>query len=107
MIKELVEKRQRLHEENAALLAKAAKDGRDVLTADEETEWQSRDLAIEQLGKNIEMRVKQDAIEKRLAEVEERKSAPNGGPPERPTVSARLNRGKADFEMALRGWFIK
>lgn len=107
MIKELVEKRQRLHEENAALLAKAAKDGRDVLTAEEETEWQSRDQAIEQLGKNIDMRLRQDAIEKRLAEVEERKSAPSPAPNERPTVSARLSRGKADFELALRGWFIK
>jgi HK97 family phage major capsid protein len=106
MIKELVEKRQRLHEENAALLAKAAKDGRDVLTADEETEWQSRDQAIEQLGKNIDMRVRQEAIEKRLAEVEERKTAPSA-PAERPTVNARLSRGKNDFEMALRGWFIK
>ena len=39
MIKELIEKRQRLHEENAEILAKASKEGRDVLTADEEQEW--------------------------------------------------------------------
>jgi HK97 family phage major capsid protein len=106
MIKELNEKRHRLHEENAALLAKAAKDGRDVLTAEEEQEWQSRDQAIEAISKNIEMRVKSEAIEKRLSEVEERKTTPTvpGLPP---TVSARLTRGKADFEMALRGWFIK
>ena len=38
MIKELIEKRQRLHEENA-ILQKAAKEGRDVLNADEEQEW--------------------------------------------------------------------
>jgi HK97 family phage major capsid protein len=106
MIKELNEKRHRLHEENAALLAKAAKDGRDVLTADEEQEWQSRDAAIEALTKNIEMRAKTEAIEKRLAEVEERKTQPSvPGMPA--SVSTRLNRGKADFEMALRGWFIR
>lgn len=106
MIKELSEKRHRLHEENAALLAKIAKDGRDVLTAEEETEWQSRDQAIEAITKNIEMRAKTEAIEKRLSEVEERKTLPTipGAPP---TVSARLSRGKADFEMALRAWFIR
>jgi HK97 family phage major capsid protein len=106
MIKELNEKRHRLHEENAALLAKAAKDGRDVLTADEEQEWQSRDQAIEAITKNIDMRAKTEAIEKRLSEVEERKTLPTV-PGLAPTVSARLSRGKADFEMALRGWFIR
>jgi len=108
MIKELIEKRQRLHDENGALLAKAAKDGRDVLTDEEESEWKSRDQAIEQLSKNIEMRVRQDAIEKRLAEVEERKTTPSPAPDngDRPTVRGRLSRGRADFEMALRGWFI-
>src|SRR5262245_465790 len=108
MIKELVEKRQRLHDENAALLAKITKDGRDVLTDEESAEWESRDQAIELLSKNIEMRQKQERIAVRLAEVEERKSAPsqpsNG---DRPTVSSRLSRGRADFELALRGWFIK
>src|SRR5580765_7511352 len=99
MIKELVEKRQRLHEDNAALLAKAAKDGRDVLTADEEQEWQSRDQAIEAITKNIDMRVKTEAIEKRLAEVEERKTAPTAPNAQPPSVSSRLNRGRADFDM--------
>jgi hypothetical protein len=49
MVKELIEKRQRLHEENAALLAKTVKEGRDVLTPDEESEWQGRDAAIDAL----------------------------------------------------------
>jgi HK97 family phage major capsid protein len=112
MIKELIEKRQRLHEENAAILAKAQKDGRDVLNADEETEWQSRDLAIEALTKNITMRLKQEQIDARLAEVEDRKVEPaqpgdiNGGGGTGTVAVRRLARGKLDFEMALRGWFI-
>ncbi len=81
MKKEPTEKRQRLHEENAEILSKAAKEGRDVLMADEEQEWQSRDAAIDALTKNIMMRMRQDEIERRIGEVEERKTqpAPAGG----------------------------
>jgi HK97 family phage major capsid protein len=110
MIQELVEKRRRLHEENTALLQKAKADNRDVLNADEETEWQSRDAAIEALSKNIEMRRRQERIEQTLAEPTERRTDP--GPLElRPAGASaaalsRLARGTADFEMALRGWFI-
>ena len=108
MIKELIEKRQRLHEENTALLQKAQKDGRDVLNADEESEWQSRDQAIEALTKNIQMRAKQDEIQKRLTEVEERKTDANPVADASGTAAIRrLARGKNDFEMALRGWFIR
>jgi HK97 family phage major capsid protein len=110
MIAELEEKRKRLHHENTALLQKAKADGKDVLTPDEEAEWQSRDQAIEALTKNIEMRRKQERIETALAEPQERRTEP--GPLEtRPAGAAtaalsRLARGAADFEMALRGWFI-
>ena len=107
MIKELIEKRQRLHEENAALLKKVAQDGRDVMNGDEEAEWQGRDAAIEALTKNITMRLKQDQIEKSLAEVEERKVEPaqvrdgSGS-----AALRRLAQGKGDFSMALRGWLL-
>src|SRR5262245_7377217 len=110
MIQELVEKRKRLHEENTALLQKAKADGRDVLNGDEETEWQSRDAAIEALSKNIEMRRKQERIEQALAEPAERRTDPAALDPRPAGASAaalsRLARGTADFEMALRGWFI-
>ncbi len=109
MIKELIEKRARLHEENAALLAKAQKEGRDVLTADEETEWSSRDGAIEAISKNITMRQKQDDIEQRLAEVADSPKVQRGDPaPEvKPRAMQQLRRGQADLDMALRAWFLR
>jgi hypothetical protein len=109
MIKELIEKRQRLHEENAAILAKVAKDQRDVLNADEETEWQSRDAAIDALTKNITMRLRQDEVERRIGEAEQRKTEPSTPGPESSSGSSamrRLARGRDDFDMALRGWFL-
>ena len=109
MIKELIEKRQRLHEENAALLSKAQKDGRDVLNSDEETEWQGRDTAIEALSKNITMRLKQDEIEKYLTTAEERKVQPtqvSDGTGNGTRAIRSLARGRNDFDMALRGWFL-
>jgi HK97 family phage major capsid protein len=113
MIKELIEKRARLHEENAALLTKVQKDGREVMNSDEESEWQGRDLAIEALTKNIAMRQKSEQIEKALAEPEPGKvhrSDPlaehgsNGHGSTRAVMS--LRRGRHDFDMALRGWFL-
>jgi len=109
MVKELIEKRDRLTEENAALLAKVQKDGRDVMNGDEETEWQSRDAAIEALQKNVVMRLKQKQIEDRLTEVQDRKVEPlqPGAQPGTGTAAIRrLARGRDDFEAALRGWFI-
>jgi len=52
----LTEQRQRLHEENAAILARAATEDRDVLTTDEEQAWQSREAAIEALTTTIMLR---------------------------------------------------
>jgi HK97 family phage major capsid protein len=107
MIKELIEKRQRLHEENAALLKKVAQDGRDVMNAAEEEEWQSRDAAIEALTKNVMMRQKQAKIEASLAEVEERKVEPSQVRDGSGTAAIRrLAQGRGDFAMALRGWFL-
>jgi len=109
MLKELIEKRQRLHEENAAILQKAQKDGRDVLNGDEEQEWQSRDQAIEALDKNIVMRQKQAAIEARLSEGErvvEAAQVRGDGPGTGTAAIRKLARGRDDFAMALRGWFL-
>jgi len=109
VIKELIEKRQRLHEENAALLAKVAKDGRDIMSADEEQEWQSRDGAIEALTSNIMKRQKQDEWEQRIAEVEERKTQPTqpGGLDSGAKAALRrVQRTREDFDLALRGWFL-
>jgi HK97 family phage major capsid protein len=111
MLKELIEKRARLHEENVALINQAKKDGRDVLNADEEQEWQERDAALEAVSRQIDRLHKQDQIEKRLAEVEDRKAAP-GDPMadahHRTSATARLaiQRGQHDSEMALRAWFL-
>lgn len=113
MIKELIEKRLRLHNENAAILQKAKADGRDVLTGDEEQEWQSRDAAIEALTKNIEMRKKQERIDEALASVDERRTEPNpingNGASETRQLAPgtrQLQQGREDFEMALRAWFL-
>lgn len=113
MIKELVEKRQRLHEENAALLTKVQKDGRDVMTGDEESEWNGRDAAITALSKNIEMRVRQEEIDKALAEPvpgKIQRADPLGEPGSNGHSATRavmsLRRGRQDFDMALRGWFL-
>ena len=107
MIKELIEKRQRLHEEQTARLLKVQKDGREVMNSDEETEWQGCDAAIEALSKNIMMRQKQEAIEARLAEVEERKVAPAAPSDGSGTATLRrLKSGRGDFELAIRGWFL-
>lgn len=110
MISELIEKRRRLHEENVALLQKAKADGRDVLNPDEEQEWQNRDAAVEALTRNIDMRVKQERIEKALAEPEERKAEPNPIATERRTSldgQNQLRQSRQDFEMGLRGWFLQ
>lgn len=107
MVKELIEKRNRLHEENVALLLKVQKDGRDVMNSDEEAEWQSRDAAIEALNKNIEMRIKQDQIAARLAEVEDRQvAAPAVSEGPGTAAVRRLSAGRNDFDMAIRGWFL-
>jgi HK97 family phage major capsid protein len=108
MVKELVEKRKRLHEENIALLAKVQKDGRELMSAEEEQEWQARDQAIEALGKNIEMRIKQDAIEARLAEVEPRKTAPAAEPEPRsgPAAIRYARRGQEEAARGLRLWLL-
>jgi HK97 family phage major capsid protein len=114
MVNELIEKRKRLHEENSALLAKAQKDGRDVLTADEETEWQGRDAAIEAISKNIVMRTKQEKIEKALAEVADEPKAHRSADPtniDDPRTSEgamrQVRRGQVDLDMALRAWFLR
>jgi HK97 family phage major capsid protein len=112
MIAELSEKRKRLHEEATSILQKAKADGRDVLTPDEEQAWQSRDQAGEALDRNIAMYKKQQQIEAALSAVEERKADPNPIQPADGTrpVSAlgmrQLQRGREDFETALRGWFL-
>lgn len=111
MIKELIEKRSRLAEENAQILAKAAKDGRDILNPDEDTEWQSRDAAIDALTKNIMMRQRQEATERLISDAEERKTEPSapgadGSASGSAVALRRLARGRDDFDMALRGWFL-
>jgi HK97 family phage major capsid protein len=111
MIAELIEKRRRLWDENTVILQKSKADGRDVLNPDEEQEWQSRDQAIEALTKNIQMRQKQDRIEAMLSEAEERKTAPDPLPAQGPARGfaagmRQLQRGREDFELALRGWFL-
>jgi HK97 family phage major capsid protein len=109
MITELIEKRRRLHEENVTLLKRSKDDGRDVLTAEEELEWQNRDAAIEALTKNITMRQRQDQIDAALAEVQERKTeaAPVSLTPRTSRVGMQeLQRGQKDLEMSLRAWFL-
>src|SRR5262245_4103039 len=107
MIAELIEKRQRLHHENVAILQKSKADGRDVLNPDEEGEWQSRDAAIEALTKQIERYKKQEQIEKALGAPEERKTAPNPIEIRNSDIGRQqLRQGARDFEDALRGWFL-
>lgn len=109
MIAELIEKRRRLWEENTAILQKLKADGRDVCNPDEEQEFQARDQAIEALTRNIQMRQKQDQVERVLLEAEERKTAPDPlPPPPRSTAVGmrQLQRGREDFENALRAWFL-
>lgn len=109
MLKELIEKRKRLHEENVALLVKAKQDGRDTLNPDEETEWQGRDAAYEAVTRQIERYQKQAAIEQALAEPQARQVEP-AQPATEPRTSAvqsrQLQRGQADLEMAMRAWFL-
>jgi HK97 family phage major capsid protein len=110
MIPELIEKRLRLHHENTALMQRVKADGREVPNSDEEQEWQSRDLAIEALSKQITRLQKQQAIEAMLAEPEPRKTEPNpinGAALAIPPGAGltRLRQSNQDFEDALRGWF--
>jgi HK97 family phage major capsid protein len=109
MVNELKEKRARLHRENGALLDKVKSDGRDIPTEEEESEFQSRSQAIDGLSRQIDRYVRQEEIDKRLAEVSDRRTQPSDPMAETRTIGAAMRgmqRGQADLDMALRAWFL-
>src|SRR5262245_10861340 len=109
MLKELIEKRKRLHEENVALLQRSKDAGQDVLNPDQETEWQSRDEAIEAISKQISRYERQSRIDARLAEVGESRVAPPD-----PMLETRgshamvrsMQRTQLDLDLSLRAWLL-
>src|SRR5262245_13525568 len=110
MIPELVEKQKRLHAEMTAILQGARSDGRETLNGDEEQNWQARNLAYDAVSAQIVRYQKQAEIEAALAAPEERRAAPNPVGDARPSSGLalqHLRQSSADFEMALRGWFLR
>src|SRR5262245_22701054 len=75
-VKELREKRANLAELANAILKKAHDDKREVLTSEEEQEWQRIHDEIDALKRHIDMQEKQEAVTKQLGEPVERKVEP-------------------------------
>jgi HK97 family phage major capsid protein len=107
--KELREKRVALAEKAAAILKKAHDDQREILTGDEETEWQAIHADIDRLARHIEMQERQEALAKSLEDPQARRTEPNAtkdeGRDSRMAMS-QLARGQADTERALRSWLL-
>jgi len=111
--KELRDKRANLAEQAAKILTKAHEDSRELLTAEEDQEWQRLHDDIEKIGRHIDMQERQDALNRRLEEGQPLKSErpqPNGdegrvGRDSRAAIS-RLARGQDDSNRALRAWLL-
>jgi HK97 family phage major capsid protein len=109
-IKGLREKRTALAEEAASILKRASDDGRETLRGEEEETWQKLHADIDALGKNIEMREKQEDLDKALSETAGRRTDPTPpavhGSVERGSMEAlRLSRrGQEEAGEALRSW---
>lgn len=109
--KELREKRAGLAEEAASILKKAHDDKRDVLTTDEDAKWQALHDDIDKLLRQITMQERQEAIEKSLAEPQERKAEPgavrSATDDRSPSAEMRrLRMGQEDSLRALRTWLL-
>jgi HK97 family phage major capsid protein len=107
-IKELIDKRVELHEANAALLKKAHDDKREMLTADEDQEWNNRDAEIDKLSSHIAKLERQEKLTKALAEPAERMVQATNPAEPRTSVTAmqHLRKGQEDSIRALRTWLL-
>lgn len=107
-IKELREKRAALAAQAAAILKKAHDDQRELLTSDEEQEWQRLHDDVDKLGKHIEMQERQEAITATLEAPTARRTEPTQPSPEGGSRAAMslLQKGKQDSERALRAWML-
>ncbi len=100
MIKELIEKRARLAEEANGILTRSAKENHEVLTSDEETKFNALHAEIDGLTKSIELREKQEQIEKHLAQPQDRKTSATR------TMQGHVQRAALERELILRGWLL-
>jgi HK97 family phage major capsid protein len=99
MIKDLIEKRANLAKQASDILAKAQTEKRDVLNSDEETQFNALHTEIEQISKTVEMREKQEQIEKHLAEPQSRKT-------EVRTIQSHVRQAEIDRDLLFRGWLL-
>lgn len=114
---ELQDKRKKLAEQAGDILLKAQDEGRECNTS-EDSEWHKIHDEIDKLGKQLEMRTRQEAIEKQLAEPEARRVPPEPMRPSEPLAERngqdrsslraidRLQRSQGDASRALRLWLL-
>lgn len=112
MLKELVEKRLRLHEQAQAILKKASEEERENLTAEEQQEFDRLHAEMDGLKATIERIQRSDAVEKELAESAKRKTEPNrpavdppaGGDPA--PSSRQIQASEEDRLLGFRAWLM-
>lgn len=114
LTKSLREKRKQLSEDAGAILTKAGEEGREMLRADEEEQYQKLHVDIDALTRHIDAREKQEDLERRLNESQGRRSEPArpdsevraGSDPNSAAAMSRVSRGKVESLEALRTWAL-
>lgn len=113
MLKDLVEKRLRLHEQAQAILKKATEEKREKLTAEEQQEFDRLHTEMDDLRQTIDRIQRSEAVEKELAESTKRKTEPNrpavephaGGDPAAP-VARQIQATEEDRLQGFRAWLM-
>lgn len=114
MVKELIEKRLRLHEQAQAVLNKAKDAKRETVSADELAEFDAIHAEMDALKATIDRMERSEAVERELAESRGRKTEPNTPVPEirhaehgQPAPASRfIETTEEDRLEGFRAWFM-